>query len=432
MKKLLQFYTNSTQLEKSILLCFLLPPIGILSLSIIGLHTLYYHWYIKKRIVYSFSSYFFLCLFLATVGAALSFKNVSYLLISVMILGYWGLYCRILISENNQLFQRYQSIIIFGGVYSCVIGWLSNWIMFPETLGYLLGTVLFGEVKPKNFNRLIGCEYNPNFTVYILLIAISFLLAKMLTSLQKKQHTGLMWQLPILLLLSYGVFQTGSRAGFATLVLIYLIFIYRFNRITFFFCTLLGLSFSKWLISIMPRADSVLQASKNRLDIWKNAYLIWKNNPLFGVTPLGFGQEYLLQNNHYIPHAHNLLLGMFSEYGLLGGLSFLTLVSINFVKCTQLIFLTRKGYLYNSFLLSLPIILFTGFFDEPLFSPQIGFLTVVLFACWDRYSERLLFNLEISSLQIKYISIYSSTARLVVGLYTIIHYLKSKLISNKW
>ncbi|XZF76055.1 O-antigen ligase family protein [Bacillus sp. AL-1R] len=433
MKKITLFYQNFSLVEISILLCFLLPPIGISMLLIIGLHTLSTQWFIKKRFIYSFSSYFFLCLFLSTIGAALLSRNRLFLLVSITILSYWGIYCRVLVTEKGQLFQRFRMIIIFGGVYSCVIGWISKWFALPKIVGYLLGTVLFGEIEPKNFNRLIGCAYNPNFTVFILLIALSFLLASLLSSLDRKHYINLAWQLPIQLLLSYGVYLTGSRAGFATMILIYLLFFFRFNRIFFFFCTTIGLFFSKWLLYIMPRADSIFQEGQKRLDIWQNAYLIWRNHPLFGVTPIGFGQEYEMQYGHFITHAHNLLLGMFVEYGTLGGLAFLTLISVQIVKWIHLFFFerSRKCYL-NSFLLGLSIILFTGVFDEPVFSPQICFLTVIMLGSWDRYSKRMQFNIEFSAIQGKFISVYGSTARLVVSSYMIFHYLKSKFISNKY
>lgn len=165
----------------------------------------------------------------------------------------------------------------------------------------------------------------------------------------------------------------------------------------------------------------MIQEGQKRLDIWKNAYIIWKSHPYFGVAPIGFGQEYAIQYNHFIAHAHNLLLGMFAEYGTLGGLAFISLVSINFVKCIHLFFLRNQKCFFNSFLLGLPIILFTGVFDEPVFSPQIGFLTVILLGCWDRYTKRIQFSFQISAIQSKFISIYGSTARLVVSSYMIYH-----------
>lgn len=41
-------------------------------------------------------------------------NEISYLSISVMILGYWGLYLKILETEKNQLFQHFRLIMIFG------------------------------------------------------------------------------------------------------------------------------------------------------------------------------------------------------------------------------------------------------------------------------------------------------------------------------
>jgi len=379
-----------TLLELSILLCFLLPPVGLLILLIIGLHTIYSQWIIKKRFTFTLFSYFFLSLFIATVGATISMKEISYIGISVMILGYWGLYSRILETEKNKLFKHYRMIIIFGGCYSCVIGWISKLITFPLVLSYLTGTVLFGEDTRKDYDRLIGCEYNPNFTVYILLIATSFLFSNLLTNLQNKQFVKSMWQISLILVLSFGVIQTGSRAGFASMVLIYFLFIYRLNRDVFFISTIIGISLSKWLLHVMPRSESVIQASEIRQEIWKKAISIWQDHPFFGVTPIGFGQEYLKHYNEYVPHAHNVFIGIFVEYGTLGGLAFLCVIIINLVKFIQLFFSIRnKKSLLNNYLLSLPIILLTGVFDEPLFSPQIGFLTVILLACWDKYTKRI-------------------------------------------
>lgn len=388
MSILFQSFRKFSSLELRILLCFLLPPLGIFLLLLTGLDTILKQWKENKRFVFSLSSFFFLCVFISTIGAAISMKEISYLSISVMILGYWGLYLRTLETEKNQLFQHFRLIMIFAGVYSCVIGWISKWYTFPSAIGYLTGTVLFGDSEIKDYKRLIGCEYNPNFTVYILLIAISFILAYLLASLRSNGFVSLVWQLPIILLLSYGVVQTGSRAGFASMILIYLIFILRLNRTIFIISTMFGLSLSKWLLHLMPRNESVFQSIQVRHDIWKGGYKIWQDHAFFGVTPIGFGKEYLKHYNEFYPHAHNMFIGMFAEYGTLGGLALLFVTCLNLVKFFPLFFAKRsKKCLLDSFLLGLPIIILTGVFDEPLFSPQIGFLTVILLACWDRYTK---------------------------------------------
>jgi hypothetical protein len=389
MSTFLQSFRKFTPVEISILLCFLLPPIGIFFLLLIGLNTVRKRW---NGFVFSLSSTFFLCLFISTIGASISMKTLSYLCISVMILGYWGLYVRILETGKNRLFQHFRVIMICGGVYSCVIGGISKWCSFPSVVSYLTGTVLIGQSDP---NRLIGSEYNANFAVYILLFSISFLLADLIASLQSKRFIQIVWQLPILLLLSYGVIQTGSRAGFASMIMIYLLFILRLNRISFIISTIVGLSLSKGLLHLMPRNESVIHSIQIRQDIWKSGYKIWQEYPFFGVTPIGFGREYIKHYDEFIPHSHNQLIGMFAEYGTLGGLAFLFVIFLNLVKCIHLFFsIRRKKCFLDSFMLGLPIILLTGVFDEPLFSPQICFLTVILLACWDKYTKRIHFFMD--------------------------------------
>jgi O-antigen ligase len=396
-----QSFRKLSSLELRILLCFFLPPLGIFLLLLTGLYTIRKQWKENKRFVFSLSSFFFLCLFISTIGAAISMNEIFYLSFSVMILGYWGLYLRILETDKNQLFQHFRLIMIFGGVYSCVIGWISKWYTFPPAISFITGTMLFG---PNNHNRLIGCGYNPNFTVFILLIAISFTLSYLLASLRSNRFVSLVWQLPIILILSYGVVQTGSRAGFVSMILIYLIFIFRLNRTIFIFCTIFSLSLSKWLLHLMPRNESVIHSLQVRHEIWKNSYKIWQDHAFFGVTPIGFGKEYLNHFNEFIPHAHNMLIGMFAEYGTLGGLALLLIICLNLVKYFHLYFPKRnKKCLLDSFLLGLPIIILTGVFDEPLFSPQIGFLAVILLACWDRYTKRMHYVMVFPSISsIKY------------------------------
>ena len=91
----------------------------------------------------------------------------------------------------------------------------------PPILELLMGTKLIADSTPKNYSRLIGSAYNPNFTMHLLLIALAFLFAEILTNIRKKQWIAVSWQIPILLVLSNGVLATGSRAGFLIMICIY-------------------------------------------------------------------------------------------------------------------------------------------------------------------------------------------------------------------
>ncbi|PLT32767.1 O-antigen ligase [Bacillus sp. V5-8f] len=392
------------QLELSLLLCFLLPPVGVSLLFFLGWITIRKRWKESKSSIFSVNSYFFVCFFLSTIGAAWYMKELSFLLISCVILGYWGLYLRIVTTGIKQVYEKFRWIVVFGGLYSCILGWLAKSITIHPVLGYLTGTVLIGESTPKGYPRLIGIAYNPNFAVYLLLIAIAFLFSNLLEACREKRFLSFIWLLPFLMILSKGVIDTGSRAGFASLISIYALFFMRLNRHLFIFIVILALSQWKWLLKAMPRSDSVIQASDVRETIWSNSLEIWEKHSLFGVTPMGFRQEYMSHYHELMPHSHNMIIGSFTEFGMLGGIAFLCLVSINIVKAVQLFFWNRRSKsVLDSFLLSLPVIFLTGIFDQPLYSPQIALLTIVLLACWDKYTRRLHFTIAYPSLStIKY------------------------------
>jgi O-antigen ligase len=77
----------------------------------------------------------------------------------------------------------------------------------------------------------------------------------------------------------------------------------------------------------------------SRLDIWRAAGKIWSAHPVFGVGPGGFPQAYSDANipgKAFLPstifqpppHAHDLVLNLLAEQGLVGLLAFLTLFGL--------------------------------------------------------------------------------------------------------
>jgi O-antigen ligase len=389
--------------EVSTILCFLLPPLGILLLFILSFVTIYKTWKDQRHLYFSLVSIFFLCLFISTIGAATQMKNISFLIDSLMILGYWGLYIRIMSNGNKDNFRYYRWIMIFGGIYNCLVGSITKWFALSPVIGFLTGTRLFGEITPKGYSRLIGSAYNPNFTMYLLLIAVALIFAEMLTNIRKKQLIALIWQLPILLVLSYGIIDTGSRAGYLAMICIYFLFFIRINKIIFITCSIFILSLSKQLFELMPRSELVNQSTIGRERIWMNTFELWKHHSIFGMTPLGFKNEYFNFFKQDMPHAHNILIGFFAEYGILGGVAFLTLLCTTLYKYVPLFYYKEKNNeLLDSFLLSLPIIVLTGILDEPTFSPQITLLTIILLGYWNKYATKFTFpSLVFSTIKLK-------------------------------
>jgi O-antigen ligase len=397
MKYSITFFKNNLMVC-SLVLCFVLPPIGIFLLFLLGFKSLHKNFAKIIHQFYTVDSFFFLCLFIASIGASIQKKNTSYILVSIMIMGYWGLYVKVHSKDSNLSFKQYRWVIIFGGLYSCLIGWATKWIIVSPFAGLLTGTILFGEpASTENIGRLIGCVYNPNFNMYLLLISLAFLLAQMLIALRKKHFISFIWQIPILLILSKGIFDTGSRSGFAVMGILYLLFLIRINKIIFIMITILSILQVKRLFNLMPRNELVDHSMNNRKQIWEYSFKLWEHHPVFGTTPLGFQQEFtkvlhltykkIPHSLINVPHSHDLYLGVMAEYGIIGGVAFLLLLIVNFYKYLFLFFRKVKP-LNEYFMFALPVFILTGIFDEPLFSPQIALISIFLFAFWRRYTGK--------------------------------------------
>lgn len=381
---------KTRKLQIGTLLCFVLPPIGILVLFILSVNTLYKNWKGRKQISFSFMSVFFLCLLISTVGAAIQMGNLFLLVGSLMILGYWGLYLRVMEKGSVDNFHDFKWIVIIGGVYNCFIGWMPKWTLENPALKFLTGTLRMGE---KADGRLFGSSYNSNFTMYLLLLAIAFLLAEILTNIRKKNVRCLSWQILLLLVLSYGVIATGSRAGYTVMFVIYLLFFFRLNKVLFIMVAAVLLIEIKNVFAFMPRKDLVTFSAQFRQKIWANSIEIWHQHFLFGTTPLGFQGQYQKFFNDDMVHAHNIFIGFFAEYGLLGGIAFLVLLCTFIYKSVPLFFYKENTQgLLHYFLLSLPIIVFTGILDEPTFSPQIALPTIILLGYWNKYVGKFAFS----------------------------------------
>lgn len=374
--------------ELSTILCFLLPPIGIFLLFTLSFFAIFRLWKVKQ-FNFSIVSFFFMCLFISTVGATIQMKNLFLLMDSMMILGYWGIYLRIATNSSLDRFRDFKWIMIFGGLYNCVIGWAYQWLHMPPILELLMGTKLFADATYKNYGRLIGSAYNPNFTMHLLLIATALLFAEILKNIRNRQWRSVSWQVPLLLVLSNGVWATGSRAGFFAMICIYFLFFLRLNKVIFLLSTVLTFLLSNPLSQFIPRSDSIDGSFEVRIDIWRKSIELWREHFLFGTTPHGFKNEFSNLFNQEVPHAHDIFIGFFAEFGFIGGIAFIILLCVTIYNLVNLFLYKNKNDQYlEYFLFSLPIIVLTGVLDEPTFSPQIAMLTIILVSYWDQYLKK--------------------------------------------
>jgi O-antigen ligase len=389
-------FLKTYSLEIGVFLCFVLPPVGILWLLCIGWYQLNKTIDLKVPIYLNTTIFFYVCLAIAAFGSSFSQKNEQHMLIFAMVLGYLGLYLYMREHASLTLIYRFKRIMIIGGIYLIALGNLLREITVSNPiLGFLTGTEYIGPSEESG-GRLFGSAYNPNFTSFLLLVILAFLLADLLKKKYENSNTLTKWDFFLPLFIVMGIFQTGSRSGIGVMFIVLVLFLLKLAPKIGITVIILILFANNQILELIPRFNILNEAFLERKVIWENSIRIWKEHPFFGTTPLGFYDAYLHVGKSVIHepiyHAHNIFLATFSEYGTIGGLAFLLLLMTITLKLCCLVFLNaKKKELLNFFLLSLPVILLTGIFDHPLVSPQTALLTTILIGCWDRYTESIPF-----------------------------------------
>ncbi|MTH53587.1 O-antigen ligase domain-containing protein [Bacillus mangrovi] len=381
-------WIKAYHLEIGVGLCFILPPIGIVWLVVIGWDHLNKAVYRRAPFSLNVTTFFFMCLLVSAAGAGIVRQNASYLLIVGLIAGYLGLYLYIKETLTLGSFQRYKRIVIAGGFYLFLSGLMLKDHSLNGIFAFLTGTQFIGGSGGSSQARLFGSAYNPNFTAFLLLLTFTFVLTSMIGHFKNKENRLLLYQVPLILVIAAAIFQTGSRSGVATMFILCLFLVIKLNPKLGITC--LGMMFAvrDQLIALIPRTEVIDHSAMARKEIWLNSLSIWKDNTFFGTTPLGYYDSYLELTGKGVPHAHNMFLAFFAEYGTIGGLAFLILAgSVAFKFCCLYFMESKRKHLLNLFMISIPIIFLTGILDHPLVSPQTALITVILLASWDRYTE---------------------------------------------
>lgn len=378
-------------LEWAILFLFILPPIGIIWLIGMGIcHGI--NRMLRKENLHILHppTFFFFVASLASIGACLRTEKVVYACIPVMILGYFGMYLYIKDKRSAWRLHHFSRMLIIGGLYVAMVGQFQLQEEYTYggdwRIGMLTGLMPLGLEET---GRLFGSAYNPNFAAFLLLLALSSLIVGALQASENFKRKKISFILHTALALPIGtaIIQTGSRTGVAIMIVLLILFAWKISRwvsasLLAFCC--ICLLYTGSLSNVIPRFESMSQSFETRQVIWEHSIQVWQTSPLFGVTPLGFQETYALFDKAGVAHAHNLLLGLFCEYGVLGGTAFLFLVIWYIHKAVKAIMPSQQHKKPGLFLFSLPILPLTGIFDHPLASPQTALLAIILLAGWER------------------------------------------------
>ncbi|MCL1632071.1 O-antigen ligase family protein [Sporolactobacillus sp. CPB3-1] len=372
-------------------LLYVLPPVGMAWFVYFAAQELRNQYAKRNSLPTDLISILLALMAMASIGSVLVTWQITDLFSTLILAGYLGIYLFWLRHPEYLQIRQFAWISIFGGVYIVLSERVLNFIpydnLFGKAVSFMTGHFLFGY---RGMPRLFGSAFNPNYACYLLILAAAFLSVELLQAIQKKNKQLIVLSLLIFPVLDFGIYQTGSRAGFAILILIHLLFFYKLSIKLFIPVALFTMASAPILYQWMPRSSDTEASMAKRLEIWGNSLKIFQENPFFGTTTFGFGRDYLAMNGEAIPHAHDLFLSILSSSGIFCGGFFIAVIAVSTVHLFKAQRISaRTNYLSNLFLFSLPTIILYGIMDFTLSSPQVMIMVLVLLSYWTRYTVRM-------------------------------------------
>lgn len=239
-----------------------------------------------------------------------------------------------------------------------------------------------------NLERTGSLTSNANlYGIYMLfLVILAFAL------FFQKEYKYKKWACFLVPLFSYNLIYSLSRSAFlGTIIALLFFLLFKNKKVLLLFLLILSISPFILPAPLLGRIEGTYQSFINREDqriyIWKNAYEQFKERKIFGVGIGQYREHYQIYENapsqRTFNHAHNLILQIMAELGLVGLLTFLYMLFL-IIKLTY-----RKLPFNNDFkgVLELSLAsLFVGFFVQAQFEfsligSAISFL-IGIFLAW--------------------------------------------------
>lgn len=281
--------------------------------------------------------------------------------------------------------QRLYLLFWVSGLYIAVVvllqglGWISQ---EPSWWGRLLG---YSAIYQNDLTRSVGTSTNSNLaaTLLICLALISiYALSVLKKCWQKVAATAAFF------LFCTAIWLTGSRGAWVGLTVGLLVQVWmtgnrRRTVLLFAFLVLLGvLIYTNQ--TLIPREETLFATINVRIFVWQNAFRIFQDHWLFGVLPLHFGQVFTELTGKQVFHAHNILLGVATEFGVAGLTLFLLMLVMTVHrarKWRKTAVRVEEKRLSGMMLSLIFAFLGHGMYDYTIIAPQVGslfFLSVIL------------------------------------------------------
>jgi len=281
--------------------------------------------------------------------------------------------------------QRLYLLFWISGLYVAAVVLLQwvGWIPQENSWwGRLLG---YAPLYQKDLTRSVGTAANSNLAS-ALLICMALISTYAFSVLKK--HWQKVAAITAFFLFCLAIWMTGSRGAWVGLTVGLLVQVWmtgnRRRTILFFaFLVLLG-----YVIytnqTLIPREETLFATLSVRIFVWQNAFRIFQDHWLIGVLPLHFGHVFADLTGRHVFHAHNILLGVATEFGVVGLILFLQLIGITVYRARRWrkMAIRREEKRLAGMMLSLIFaFLGHGMYDYTIISPQVGslfFLSVIL------------------------------------------------------
>ncbi|SHF17516.1 O-antigen ligase [Seinonella peptonophila] len=296
--------------------------------------------------------------------------------------------------EVQQMYIRFW----LGGLFVAAIVIIQqvDWPVINENtfLKHLLDFYSHYRWQSENSVRSVGTAGNSN-------LAAAMLICFALMSIYASSVLQKMWQkvaaFGALAVFCIAIWSTGSRGAWVGLVIGLIVQVWmtghRKRTVALTCLLIVAVIFYPDLI---PRNDTLMSTFFVRFKVWSTAFEIFREHWLVGVLPLHFGQLFLEKAGFYVFHAHNVILGVASEFGIIGLMLFVALVlmTIRRARHWRKAAETKEEKRLAGMLISQTIALLGhGMYDYPIISPQVGLIfmlsVIIIHTQSDRISKEL-------------------------------------------
>lgn len=374
-KRLTQF------LFLSIILTPLLPPVALLCVASVVL----WHWKKQPKKVFEWPEKVFMGFMIISAISWLINPSWYYgIPVAIITIGMFGLYfllsvwIRHFVQWTWQDVQQIYLAFWLGGLFVALIVFFQqmDWDVINDSfIGYILQFYNEFRFQSEWSVRSIGTSGNSNLTA-ALLICFALMSIYAASVLQKKWQKGLAFV--VFAIYVTAIWCTGSRGAWAGLLIGLIVQLWmtghRKRTVTI---TLAIFLLIYCFPEIIPRKETLQATIDVRLEVWTTAFDIFREHWLLGVQPLHFGQLFVNKAGFYVFHAHNILLGVASEYGTVGLLLFLSLlvVTVQRARRWRKVANRKEEKRLAGMLVSQTMALMGhGMYDYPITAPQIGLL----------------------------------------------------------